>query len=129
MSNTRKNPLISTVSLAFLAVLASDCAWSQGDEASEQSFAINKVLVSATRTESNVSESGRAVSVVEKEQLEVMQPQSVAQAVRYESNVTMTGGPRAGSQGVNIRGLSGSKVLQVVDGVRQALVIFSILKC
>lgn len=119
MSNTRKKPLISTVSLAFFAALASDCAWSQGDEASDQSFAINKVLVSATRTESNVSESGRAVSVVEKEQLEAMQPQSVAQAVRYETNVTMSGGPRSGSQGVNIRGLSGSKVLQVVDGVRQ----------
>ncbi len=119
MSNTRKKPLISTVSLAFFAALASDCVWSQGDEASDQSFAINKVLVSATRTESNVSESGRAVSVVEKSQLEVMQPQSVAQAVRYETNVTMSGGPRSGSQGVNIRGLSGSKVLQVVDGVRQ----------
>ena len=102
MSNTRKKPLISTVSLAFFAALASDCVWSQGDEASDQSFAINKVLVSATRTESNVSESGRAVSVVEKSQLEVMQPQSVAQAVRYETNVTMSGGPRSGLSLIHI---------------------------
>jgi len=84
-----------------------------------KSFALTKVLVSATRVESPLSEVARPVSIIDATQIEQMQPQSVAQVIRYESNVNVTGGPRAGSQSVNIRGLEGSKVLQSVDGIRQ----------
>lgn len=82
-------------------------------------FSLNKVLVSATRMESPLSEVSRPVAVVERNEINEIQPQSVAQILRYESNVSTSGGPRAGSQSVNIRGLEGSKVLQMVDGVRQ----------
>ncbi|MFT6906414.1 MAG: hemoglobin/transferrin/lactoferrin receptor protein [Oleiphilaceae bacterium] len=84
-----------------------------------EAFAFTKILVSATRVASPLSEVSRPVSIVDTNQIESMQPQSVAQAIRYESNVNVAGGPRAGSQSVNIRGLGGSKVLQSVDGVRQ----------
>ena len=109
--------------LPILALTVSGLAVSQNviaQKAEENSsFTLNKVLVSATRTESKVSDSSRSVSVVGKDQLETFQSQSVAQAVKSEPNITITGGPRSGSQSVNIRGLEGSKVLQVVDGVRQ----------
>ena len=85
----------------------------------DQSFSLNKVLVSATRIESPLSEVSRPVAVVERKEIDTMQPQSIAQVLRFQSNVSISGGPRAGSQSVNIRGLEGSKVLQTVDGVRQ----------
>jgi hemoglobin/transferrin/lactoferrin receptor protein len=49
-----------------------------------------------------------------------MQAQSVAQTLLYEPNITTGGGPRAANQEVNIRGLTGNKVLQTVDGARQS---------
>lgn len=87
--------------------------------ATDESFSLNKVLVSATRLESPLNEVSRPVAVVERKDIDTMQPQSVAQLLRFESNVSISGGPRSGSQSVNIRGLEGSKVLQTVDGVRQ----------
>ncbi|WP_431312111.1 TonB-dependent receptor plug domain-containing protein [Shewanella glacialipiscicola] len=39
--------------------------------------------------------------------------------MNYLPNVTLTGGPREQVQGVNIRGLGGNRVLQLIDGVRQ----------
>lgn len=53
------------------------------------------------------------------EQLQESQPASVAQALKNEANVNVTNGPRASSQGVEIRGLGGQRVLQTIDGARQ----------
>lgn len=57
--------------------------------------------------------------LVDETALRQMQPKSVPEAVKHLPNVTVAGGPRAGSQTVNIRGLEGRRVLQTVDGVRQ----------
>jgi len=95
----------------------------QADNAASEpvpSVSLGKVLVSATRVESEVDDVARPVAIVEREAIESIQPQSVGQALRYEPNVTISGGPRSDSQGVNIRGLEGSKVLQTVDGARQS---------
>ena len=118
MPNAAKRYL-SSFALTLSGLTLVSTALAQDVAETNSAFTINKVLVSATRTETKVSDSGRSVSVLDKEALESMQAQSVAGAVRYEPNISITGGPRAGSQGVNIRGLEGSKVLQVVDGVRQ----------
>lgn len=118
MSNAQYR-LIPAIALTLSGLAASHATHAQNTDAADPSFTLNKVLVSATRFESNTNDAARAVAVVEKDQLDTIQPESVAQAVRYEPNVSMTGGPRSGNQGVNIRGLEGSKVLQVVDGVRQ----------
>jgi hemoglobin/transferrin/lactoferrin receptor protein len=80
---------------------------------------LGKVVVSATRTETNTAESTRAISVIEQEQIETMQVQSVPKLLDYEANISAVGGPRSSNQSVNIRGLEGNKVLQTVDGVRQ----------
>lgn len=90
----------------------------QADE-SQPTVEMKKVVVSATRIETNVEDVPRPVAVVEKEQIEQIQPRSVAQAVQYEPNVTISGGPRPENQTVNIRGLSDNKVLQTIDGVQQ----------
>lgn len=80
---------------------------------------LDEVLVSATRDTEKVSETSRSVAVVNEQQIEQLQPDSVADALAGLANVSTTNGPRASSQGVEIRGLSGQRVLQTIDGARQ----------
>lgn len=79
----------------------------------------DEVLVSATRINEKASDTSQSIAVVSEEQLQELQPNSVASALKNEANITTTNGPRATSQGVEIRGLSGQQVLQTIDGVRQ----------
>ena len=79
----------------------------------------DEVLVSATRMAETTSNTSRAVTVVSEEELALTQPQSVPQALATNANINTSNGPRASSQGVEIRGLAGERVLQTVDGARQ----------
>lgn len=79
----------------------------------------DEVLVTATRISEKASDTSRSVTVVGEEKIQELQPSSVADALKNEANVTVTNGPRASSQGVEIRGLSGQRVLQTIDGARQ----------
>ncbi|MBT1443711.1 TonB-dependent hemoglobin/transferrin/lactoferrin family receptor [Shewanella sp. JM162201] len=76
-------------------------------------------VVTATRTEAAVEDTGRSIAVVDTEKLAELQSASVAQTLAGEANIEISNGPRASSQGVAIRGLSGSRVLQTIDGARQ----------
>ncbi|MEX2961468.1 TonB-dependent hemoglobin/transferrin/lactoferrin family receptor [Microbulbifer sp. TYP-18] len=80
---------------------------------------LKSVVVSATRAEVGIDEVPRAVAVVDREAIQPLQPKSAAEVLRFQPNVAVSGGPRSGLQSVNIRGLSGNKVLQTVDGIRQ----------
>ncbi|MBD1391326.1 TonB-dependent hemoglobin/transferrin/lactoferrin family receptor [Neiella sp. HB171785] len=113
-------PLALCISTALCGVaVAADEQNAAAAPAEQSVFEVNAVVVNATRIETSLDEVTRPVAVVNKETIETIQPQSVAQAVAYEPNITVSGGPRANNQSVNIRGLSGNKVLQTVDGVRQ----------
>ncbi|GAB1105994.1 MAG: TonB-dependent hemoglobin/transferrin/lactoferrin family receptor [Shewanella algae] len=79
----------------------------------------DEVLVSATRIQEKVSESGRSAAVVGEEQLAEKQGDSVAEVLKTEANINIANGPRASAQQVEIRGLSGQRVLQTIDGARQ----------
>lgn len=78
-----------------------------------------KVDVSATRQSESTEQTTRSVAVVTRAELDKQQPESVADSLKYESNVDVGGGSRAYAQTPVIRGLSGNRVLQVIDGVRQ----------
>ncbi len=78
----------------------------------------DKVTVSASRVEQTAQKQTRSIDTVKRQQLDEMQPGSVAEALKFEPNVTIAGGPIAGNQSVNIRGLEGNKILQVIDGTR-----------
>ena len=107
----------SRLAVAVMAVTAGlACAEETPDQ---QATLINQVTVSATRSDNTLAESGKTIEVVGGQTIEEEQPESVAQALNSLPNVTVSGGPRATSQSVNIRGLEGVRVLQVVDGVRQ----------
>ncbi|MCL1037336.1 TonB-dependent hemoglobin/transferrin/lactoferrin family receptor [Shewanella submarina] len=99
---------------ALLLALGSTCVSAQNDP-----YELEEVLVSATRVEEAASQSSRSISVIDEEELALTQPQSVPEALSSSPNITTTNGPRVSSQGVEIRGLSGTRVLQTIDGARQ----------
>ncbi len=79
---------------------------------------LENIIVTATRTDARLSEVARSLAVVDRLEIESIQGQSIGDVLRYQPNISIAGGPRAGSQTVNIRGLGGNKVLQTVDGAR-----------
>jgi hemoglobin/transferrin/lactoferrin receptor protein len=81
---------------------------------------LEHIVVTATRIDTTLEDAARSIAVLDRMTIESMQPQSVAQTLLYEPNITVAGGPRAANQAVNIRGLSGNKVLQTIDGARQS---------
>ena len=81
---------------------------------------LETIIVTATRLEKPWTEIARSMAVISGEEIDSIQPQSIPQILAYQPNITVSGGPRAASQGVNVRGLTGSKILQTVDGARQS---------
>ena len=125
----KRNPisvLVSSMAAASLtsAVLAAQPQAEDRDDsaagvARAKVVEVKKVVVSATRMEQEVDDVTRPVVVIDKAEIDTIQPESIAQAVAYQPNISVAGGPRPNNQNVNIRGLSGNKVLQSIDGVRQ----------
>lgn len=82
---------------------------------------LEKMTVTADRIAQTKQAQTRVVETVSREALDEIQPNSVADALKYAPNVTIAGGAVPGNQSVNIRGLQGNKILQVSDGTRQNL--------
>lgn len=80
---------------------------------------LRTLVVQATRADQPLQEVARSVVVKDRESMDLIQPRSVARALDYEPNISVSGGPRPSNQTINIRGLEGSRILQTVDGVRQ----------
>ncbi|WP_161492535.1 TonB-dependent hemoglobin/transferrin/lactoferrin family receptor [Oceanisphaera profunda] len=80
---------------------------------------LDEVLVQSSRDSSTAAQSKRATAVITRQQLDEQQPDSVAEALKYQPNIEIGGGPRASNQQPVIRGLSGARVLQISDGARQ----------
>ncbi|MFP2768475.1 TonB-dependent hemoglobin/transferrin/lactoferrin family receptor [Oceanisphaera sp. KMM 10153] len=80
---------------------------------------LDEVLVQASRDNTSLVQSKRSVALVTRQQLDEQQPYSVADALEYQPNIEVGGGPRGSNQQPIIRGLTGGRVLQLVDGSRQ----------
>lgn len=114
----------STAALLATAAYAAD-ATPAADAAAE----VDKVTVTATRSEKTVSQAPVTVSVISSEEIEDGLVRDVKDLVRDEPGVSVRNAParftaagastgRDGNAGFNIRGLEGNRVLIVVDGVR-----------
>ncbi|WP_413733029.1 MULTISPECIES: TonB-dependent hemoglobin/transferrin/lactoferrin family receptor [unclassified Shewanella] len=110
-----RKPLVMAITLALGTPLLSLAAVAEQVKTAE----FDEVLVSATRIQEKVSESSRSAVVVGEEQLAEKQGDSVAEVLKTEANINIANGPRASAQQVEIRGLSGQRVLQTIDGARQ----------
>ena len=80
---------------------------------------MDTVVVTATQTEEDAFTTAKSIDKVDDEQLEIEQPESVPESVKNLTNVNVNQGPRQLSQQVDIRGLTGREVLQVLDNARQ----------
>ncbi|WP_219013203.1 TonB-dependent hemoglobin/transferrin/lactoferrin family receptor [Shewanella algae] len=110
-----RKPLVMAITLALGTPLLSLAAVAEQVKTAE----FDEVLVSATRIQEKVSESSHSAVVVGEEQLAEKQGDSVAEVLKTEANINIANGPRASAQQVEIRGLSGQRVLQTIDGARQ----------
>lgn len=80
---------------------------------------LDEVLVQAGRDNSTQAQNTRSTAVITRQQLDEQQPDSIAEALKYQPNIEVGGGSRASNQQPVIRGLSGQRVLQLTDGARQ----------
>ncbi|HDS1201425.1 TonB-dependent hemoglobin/transferrin/lactoferrin family receptor [Shewanella algae] len=110
-----RKPLVMAITLALGTPFLSLAAVAEQVKTAE----FDEMLVSATRIQEKVSESSRSAAVVGEEQLAEKQGDSVAEVLKTEANINIANGPRASAQQVEIRGLSGQRVLQTIDGARQ----------
>lgn len=109
---------IKPLAAAMLALAGADVL-AQDDTASEAPvIQFGEVVVAADRNPA-AREKDESVVVVDRVHLEEQQPESISQALKYEPNIQIEGGPRYSNQAPNIRGLSGVRVLQTIDGARQ----------
>ena len=79
---------------------------------------LESVTISATKTKRDPLTTPGEVSVLNQEYFQQRQAQSLDDVLRYEPGVTSGGGPRTMAEGPNIRGLSGDRVLTLLDGMR-----------
>ena len=81
---------------------------------------LNKVTVSATRTEQQLDEVASSIVVISAEQMDQQMASDIRDMVRYEPGVVVGSDSRFGLSGFNIRGMDQNRVKITVDGVNQA---------
>lgn len=111
--------MAATVSLASTQVAFAEEVAEKENKAQSKPVLLKQVTVTATRTEKDHSDVVQSIEVIDQAEIEQQQASSVPELMEYLPNVSVSGGPRGSAQGVNIRGLEGTRVLQVVDGARQ----------
>ncbi len=111
-----KKPLVIAMAIALSSTAISAGTFAQQAESVSE---FDEVLVTATRISEKASDTSRSLAVIGAEELQQLQAASVAQALKNEANINVTNGPRASSQGIEIRGLGGPRILQTIDGARQ----------
>ena len=77
------------------------------------------VSVTATRNPITVFEYPGMVSVIDRSQIELYQPSSPDDFLKWVPNVEFTGGPRRTGELPSIRGFSGPDLVVLIDGARQ----------
>ena len=83
-----------------------------------KSFANDGFVIEASRDDKTLEQSELNISVTTDEEILKNQSKSVADAIDNKSNVEVQGGSRPYNQSVNIRGITGNRVVQLIDGTR-----------
>lgn len=85
----------------------------------EEADDVETITVVATRTERSLDEVAASVSVKTADEIESELAGDIADLVRFEPGVSVSGtGSRFGLTGFKIRGIGGNRVLTLIDGVR-----------
>lgn len=113
----RVRPAVPVFSL--LAVVAASSAPAEAAPTPDAAVELDRVTVTATRTERPVHETPGTVTVRDDADIDRELAADIRDLVRYEPGVSVANAPgRFGLSGFTIRGLDGNRVLVEVDGVR-----------
>lgn len=85
----------------------------------EEVFSLDTVVVSASKSAQKQGETDGSMSVVKQESIQKNMASSVDEIFKYTPSVTVSGSGIRGDSPINIRGITGNRVLTNVDGVRQ----------
>lgn len=88
--------------------------------AGDKTEKLDEISVVALRDASIYAKESANTTAITRQNIDALQSSSVAQVAQYIPNVSITGGERAINQKVDIRGLTGNRVAQVIDGVKQS---------
>lgn len=115
MAICRFSPLFLALLTAYPA-LADDTATSATTSPTAEMETIN---VTATRSAKNLNELAPNTDVISRRKLDETLANDIGDMVRYEPGVDVSNDPsRRGNAGYTIRGISGNRVLMLIDGVR-----------
>ncbi|MEF1263104.1 TonB-dependent receptor plug domain-containing protein, partial [Vibrio harveyi] len=78
-----------------------------------------EVVVTATRTNSQLEDTAASVAVVTDQDIEDGMITGLDDLFKYTPGVTVETNARQGVQGINIRGIEGNRIKVLVDGVAQ----------
>lgn len=121
--------LAALAAASTAALLASTAHAADNTSVPNDANEVDKVTVTATRSEKTISQAPATVSVISSDEMEDGLVKDIKDLVRDEPGVAVRTAParftaagastgRDGNAGFNIRGLEGNRVLIVVDGVR-----------
>lgn len=96
-----------------------DAADSPRQAEADGAVALPDMVVVATRTRRAPAQLAEAVERIDADQIRALGATRLGAVLDAAQGVSLAGGPRAGGTQLNIRGLSGTRVLMLVDGARQ----------
>lgn len=80
---------------------------------------LETITVTATRSPNDSFQVPASVSVVDRQQIEDAQANTLSSVLRHLPNVNYGGGPRSAAQSPAIRGFQGPRIILTVDGARR----------
>jgi vitamin B12 transporter len=99
-------------SAAIVALTLPHAAWAQ-------SAADGEIIVTATRAEQPANETGQAITIISKADIERLQSQTVSDLLQTSLGVTVTRDGGIGqTTSVRIRGAEGDQTVTLIDGIR-----------
>lgn len=78
-----------------------------------------EITVTGTRTPRELIDSPGSITIIKREDLQLNLVGNPRDLLKYEPNISTTTDPRFGFRSINIRGITGNRVLLQVDGIRQ----------
>jgi hemoglobin/transferrin/lactoferrin receptor protein len=119
----------ASAAAALLSAQAAFAANGAADVAADAAVELDKVTITATRSEKKLQDVPVTASVISADEIEDGLVKDIKDLVRFEPGVSVRRAParftaagastgRDGDAGFNIRGLEGNRVLILVDGVR-----------
>jgi hemoglobin/transferrin/lactoferrin receptor protein len=88
-------------------------------QAEEPVFSFDNVVVSASKDEQRLGDMDSSMMLIQDLDIQAMVADSVDDLFQFTPGVTVSGAQNRGSGAINIRGITGNRVLTQVDGVRQ----------